>query len=125
MKRIPQEHPRGCAIACAAMVSNRTYRDVVSFLDPALVEGGLSCLVLQELLHVLGVPHFLMYRFNQLTQKQRDPWPFFFAPTHIVCVGGHTVVYEKGTILDPDRIIPLPLESYGIPSWIVGIRPPY
>ncbi len=113
---VAQPNGYGCAIACVAMIVDKTYDEMEAwFVDQGLarsrLERGITDHIWREALAVLGYVHVQRFQCNAFTNRcDRDPWPPEpFAPLHIACVevatgmtGSHAVVMlGDGSVLDP------------------------
>ncbi|MGU3476920.1 hypothetical protein [Methylobacterium sp. D48H] len=106
MDPVRQEDRYGCAIACVAMLLDRTYADMRAAVgEPG---HGFTHDSLGELLIRGGYALQHVFRIDQVTQRPRPVWPLApWAPIHVCTVdaggpGSHLVVMlADGTIMDP------------------------
>lgn len=106
MDPVRQEDRYGCAIACVAMLLDRTYAEMRGAVgEPG---NGFTHDAWGELLSRGGYALQHMYRIDQITQRPRAVWPLEpWAPIHVCTVdaggpGAHLVVMAAdGTIIDP------------------------
>jgi hypothetical protein len=135
VEHVLQEDYCGCLVACLAMVTGRTYRDVKAwegFVGKNFRErsGGLTYHDVLQYLSDHGHAGALRFRWlpgcSDSGHHTRNPWPTdTFAPAHILGVtngGQHGVVLlPDGTVLDPQHATPRQLEDYGDVAYMLGI----
>lgn len=109
---VAQPNGYGCAIACMAMITGRTYDEMESWLlanglTRSRMEKGLHSEMWMQVLGELGFSAVRVYRTHTLTNERRAAWPPApFAPVHVavaqVSGGSHAVVLlADGSVLDP------------------------
>ncbi|MEW6626892.1 MAG: hypothetical protein AB1431_08905 [Pseudomonadota bacterium] len=124
---VPQLEQYGCAIACCAMIRGVSYEEAAETFGPP--GRGLTHDVWGEYLarHGFAVQH--LYRYDQIANGPRSPWPLSpWAPAHICAVdaghgiGSHLIVLlADGAVLDPATDAPRCLSDYGRISFMAGI----
>lgn len=106
IKYIAQEESDGCLVACVAMVTGRTYKEIRAMAGPAY-KDGINYVVANDILADLGYAVMCRYRHQARVGGDRPEWPCTpFAPVHIayviVTAGSHAaVVQSDGLVLDP------------------------
>jgi ABC-type bacteriocin/lantibiotic exporter with double-glycine peptidase domain len=130
IRRVQQEHPMGCGVACVAMVTGQPYQEVAALLSKWDGSKGTTHTTIQELLHHYGFAHSILYSTCQFTNERREVWPGlpFADAGHIVSVdspiGAHYVVWlRNGVVLDPARDGYWKLSDYGRAHHIIGVYP--
>lgn len=111
MKRIKQKHDRGCSIACLAMLTGKTYDQVLEDCAPAWDENvGLYSNIVDGYLWDHGYALKKIFEPNNWKKEKRHPWPVKpFTDIHLVFLRvyeqspcDHFIVMLKdGTLLDP------------------------
>ena len=121
MLHVQKQDFMGCAIAAAAMIAGRTYREVAEHPwggDPAIVRYSAR---LQRLLEVLTrTPWRLVLPAPQVTVAELDtpawPVPVFVEDDR----NGQWIVADRGTIHDPQYRTAVALAFYPRQSWRVS-----
>jgi hypothetical protein len=101
MEFVAQKHKRGCVVATLAMVTGRTYAEVLPDMDPSFKRGGIADNDLVNYLLVNGYAVELRVE----GEGPLEPW----AEKHVAIVRiegtgeRHCVAVEgDGTVLDPE-----------------------
>lgn len=108
---ITQKHNRGCGVACLAMITGKSYDEILEDCEAAWDEQtGLYTNIVDAYLWDHGYALRKYYSNNNWQKIKRDPWPIKpFTDIHLV----HLRVYElascehfvimsrDGTVLDP------------------------
>lgn len=106
IRRVAQEEPDGCLVACIAMVSGRSYAEIRA-MCAASYNQGIHDVIADNVLDELGFAVRRRYRHNSRLKIDRTEWPCApFAPVHIftadVPAGHHAaVLLSDGVVLDP------------------------
>ena len=126
---VGQEEPYGCGAAAIAMLTGRTYQEVVSELGDSWTEHGLHDP--ESLLADMGYALARRYRVMQyhgIVNEERTPWPPEpFGDVHICQVYvskpmAHMVVMLRdGTVLDPVTPEPKRLADYLDVNWVAAV----
>jgi hypothetical protein len=109
---VAQPNGYGCAIACMAMITARTYDEMESWLVEhglarSRMVNGLHSEMWTQVLGDLGFANRRMWQTDTLTNVRRLAWPPVpFATVHIAATrvgeGSHAVVVlADGAVLDP------------------------
>jgi hypothetical protein len=128
VQRVQQEHAKGCALACLAMVSGIPYQAVVADFEGDRNAEGVSHHSADAWLAERGYAVQRRYRYYAPLHSVFETWPCPpFAPVHIVEVeytnGGHSVVMlAGGTVLDPNVEGARKLADYDRVTIITGIH---
>lgn len=110
MRYIAQEESDGCLVACVAMVTGRTYREIRAMCDVGYDGGrgrGINEYIADDILGELGFAVMRRYKHQLRFGRDRIEWPGLpFAPVHIAYVsatqGPHAVVVlGDGVVYDP------------------------
>ena len=139
VKYVKQES-NGCAIACIAMVLNKTYEEAYALAQVPFEFGGCTGLTMASVVDILGDQGYTcrqLSAFNHSNYTYRAPWPDKpFAPIHVVFayikgtvpgdgVRCHAVIMLKnGRIYDPSVPERTTLEDFGYVAEVVGFWPP-
>lgn len=135
---VRQEDPRGCLVACVAMVTGHSYQSArewfanigKTFAGP---DGGLLDIDVMAYLGTYGYAYDRRYRWWG-ANRPRENWTKPFAPAHIVAVasnGAHAVVMTReGFVFDPaddhaSRVAaglpPKTLADYSNVEYVLGV----
>lgn len=123
----------GCGIATLAMVTGRSYADVLQHA-PALCERcGVEASVMDAVLAELGYAVMRFYPTLQSTERPRFAWPVncsFAALFALVLttpgdtVGHYVAIDGEGTVFDPaENVMPFNLSKYHSVEWIAAVIP--
>jgi hypothetical protein len=107
MKLVLQEHPEGCLIACLAMVSGKTYREVdAMFVRDRYEDGGLNDYQVFDFLATEGFSWRHLHRHTLLgTEKVRQEWPPVITSLAIARVnGGRGGSLSHGIVVTPEGV---------------------
>ena len=129
---VQQEDANGCGVACLAMVTGQSYRDVKAwegFVGKDFRGDGMTYHDLMQYLTDHGYATALRFRWlpgcSDTGHHTRNPWPTApYAPAHIVSVrrGQHLVVLlHDGAVLDPYHPQPSKLADYDEVAWMLGV----
>ena len=141
IKRVQQEHPDGCVVACYAMLTQQSFAEAMGeFVDARMWREnhrGLSSMWCVQRLTERGwwsqqyyPTHGHFSDEEDREQFKRSPWPPNpWAPYHLVCVtnpnGFHSVVMlADGGVLDPFTSETRRLSDYASVMEVIGLRPP-
>jgi hypothetical protein len=110
--RVAQDDPKGCAVACLAMIAGRTYAEVrAAFPSAPLTEYGLSDHNVVRWLDREGIWH-----------RRNAPELFTDGTAIALTTDSHWVVLHRGDVLDPAREVPL--QGYRFAQVIEVLLPP-
>lgn len=88
MNHVRQADRYGCGLACVAMVAGLTYAEVRGQIGGwfnAPERRGVTHYVVLEMLGQLGFTYRFLWRTDQRTYEDREPWPPEpFAPAHVI-----------------------------------------
>lgn len=124
---VRQPEPYGCAVACCAMVRAVSYEETAEVFGPP--GRGFTHMVWQDYLARYGFATQILYQFDQLSRRKRDPWPLNpWADLHLCSVdaghgiGSHLVLLlRNGTVLDPATDAPRSLSDYASVAYMAGV----
>lgn len=102
---VPQEDPFGCGLACLAMVTDQTYKQVEA--EVTYNDHGITDMAVQAYLADKGYASAWKHKWTIYTNQPRLEWPpKLWANVHIAMTysraGAHfIVVLRDGSVLDP------------------------
>lgn len=131
VQRVEQEDKMGCGLACLAMLTGETYRQVKSKVVRWEENHGVAEFMMKDYLVEQGYASAMKYPHSSSMKIDRTPWPPApFADVHFVCLdafgseGFHYVIMLRdGSIIDPwfGRTQPRRLEQYGQVMHVCGV----
>jgi hypothetical protein len=126
MQHIRQEDPRGCGIACLAMLAGSTYRRIGDHAGPQNPEWGLTCdETARHMSSRQPQEPWAVRRFSRpyrpLDRRDLSEWPRFAHGLSIrepgVPGSTHAIVVCEGSVYDPEFLGPGPLLAYARNEW--------
>lgn len=110
MDLVRQEHPHGCGVAVAAMITGQSYADVASDFDE------------ETLTTKHGIYPFELERWLEANGCALTPVVYAQVSDHKEAPEGHFVaVLPDGTVLDPNEDERHHISDYGYIERIVGV----
>lgn len=120
---IKQEEKFGCAIACMAMILNKTYQELKTMLPSNRGYGDKNGMDSQDQISFLFTQGFIgmtVYACESHTQRKRPPeeWVKPLAPINIVtCItenGPHAILWVQGRVYDPNKSGVFSIKDYDV-----------
>ena len=103
MHYIKQEHKYGCGIACVAMATGKSYKEILKLVPIEITDfnkKGIAPESIQSILNELGYRNELRYRTILHSQNKRDDLRYNFADILIFQKGNHFLMSVCDWIYD-------------------------
>lgn len=127
---VQQDTYTGCATACFAMLTGRTYADVAADLK-SMHQGGLTTKQIDAYLFEQGFFIRRFYKNNWVADESRPAWPVMPARICIADVvndpensNTHVVVVVDGVVFDPGDVNKRRLDEYSRVISVTGVYKP-